>query len=180
MLDANKLAQITAIPLARAEKWITPLNDAMEHYRIDTRLRVAAFIAQVAHESGSFRYVKELGSSAYLDKYDQGTLAARLGNTPEDDDDGQKYCGRGLIQITGHDNYAAVGKALSLNTIDHPELLEQPQWAALSAAWFWDSRSLNALADQGEFEKITRRINGGVNGLAERKAFYSAALSMLK
>jgi len=83
------------------EKYKSLLNA----YHVNTPLRIAHFMAQIEHESGGFKYLRELGGHKYLDKYDTGKLAARLGNTPEDDDDGQKYCGRGYIQITGHDNY---------------------------------------------------------------------------
>ena len=165
-----------------ADAMLPGLNEAMDKYQIITRLRRAAFIAQVGHESGQFIWLKELGNNAYLAKYDTGTLAARLGNTPEADGDGQKYRGRGLIQITGHDNYLACSKGLfgDDRLLKTPELLEQPKYAALSAAWFWDSRKLNDLADISAFETITRRINGGVNGLAERVEFYNKALKVLK
>lgn len=131
------------------------------------------------HESGQFRYVKELGGDQYLSKYDTGSLAKRLGNTPEADGDGQKYRGRGLIQITGRANYSECGEALGLDLINQPELLEQPQYAAMSAAWFWSTRGLNALADQKDFAKITRRINGGLNGQADRQSLYEKALKVL-
>lgn len=165
-----------------ADAMLPGLNEAMDKYQIITRLRMAAFIAQVGHESGQFVWLKELGNNAYLAKYDTGTLAARLGNTPEADGDGQKYRGRGLIQITGHDNYLACSKGLfgDDRLLKTPELLEQPYYAALSAAWFWNSRKLNDLADMSAFETITRRINGGVNGLAERVEFYNKALKVLK
>lgn len=153
----------------------------MDRFQINTRLCMAAFIAQVGNESGQFRYVKELGGDQYLSKYDIGPLAKRLGNTPDADGDGQKYRGRGLIQITGHDNYLACSKALfgDDRLLRTPDLLEQAKWACKSAAWFWNSRNLNALADSGSFEMITRRINGGINGLDERQAFYNAALKVL-
>jgi putative chitinase len=93
--------------------------------------------------------------------------------------DGFKYRGRGLIQVTGRANYAACGEALGLDLINRPELLEQPQYAAMSAAWFWSFRGLNTLADQSDFLKITKRINGGTNGLADRQALYDKALKVL-
>lgn len=165
-----------------ADAMLPALNEAMDKYQINTRLRIAAFIAQVGHESGQFVWLKELGNNAYLAKYDTGTLAARLGNTPEADGDGQKFRGRGLIQITGRTNYLACSKGLfgDDRLFNTPELLEQPRYAALSAAWFWNSRKLNDLADMSAFETITRRVNGGVNGLAERVLFYNAALKVLK
>lgn len=111
-------------------------------------------------------------------KYDTGRLAERLGNTPEDDD-GQLYRGRGLIQITGRANYYACGEALGLDLLGHPELLEEPQHAAMSAGWFWHRASLNALADRSDFLTITKRINGGTNGLKDREAIYHRALKTL-
>ncbi|MGE1156970.1 glycoside hydrolase family 19 protein, partial [Pseudomonas kitaguniensis] len=93
--------------------------------------------------------------------------------------DGSKYRGRGLIQITGRANYAACGEALGMDLLNHPELLEQPQHAAMSAAWFWSTRGLNTLADQKDFAKITRRINGGLTGQADRQALYDKALQVL-
>lgn len=180
-ITAQQLLQITPNAGRNAGVFASALNLAMDRYQINTKLRMAAFIAQVGHESGQFRYVRELGGDQYLSKYDTGTLAKRLGNTPEADGDGQKYRGRGLIQITGRDNYLACSKALfgDDRLLRTPELLEQAEWAAKSAAWFWNSRDLNKLADSGSFEMITRRINGGVNGLAERVAFYNAALKVL-
>jgi putative chitinase len=180
-ITPQQLLQILPSAGKQAGVFASALNLAMDRFQISTRLRMAAFIAQVGHESGQFRYVKELGGDQYLSKYDTGPLAKRLGNTPEADGDGQKYRGRGLIQITGRDNYLACSKALfgDDRLLRTPELLEQAEWAAKSAAWFWNSRNLNALADSGDFVGVTRRINGGTNGLAERQAFYSTALKVL-
>ena len=159
--------------------FIAVLNAAMGRYQIVGTLRQAAFIAQVGHESGQFRYVRELGSDQYLSKYDTGSLAKRLGNTEEADGDGQKYRGRGLIQITGRANYMACGEGLGLDLIKQPELLEKPQHACMSAAWFWATKGLNTLADAGQFDKISQRINGGQNGAADRQALYARALKVL-
>jgi putative chitinase len=180
-ITAQQLLQILPNAGKQAGVFASALNLAMEQFQINNRLRMAAFIAQVGHESGQFRYVKELGGDQYLSKYDTGPLAKRLGNTPEADGDGQKYRGRGLIQITGRDNYLACSKALfgDNRLLSTPELLEQAEWACKSAAWFWNSRNLNALADAGDFVGITRRINGGTNGLAERQEFYALALKVL-
>lgn len=180
-ITAQQLLQILPNAGKQAGVFASALSLAMERYQINTRLRMAAFIAQVGHESGQFRYVRELGGDQYLSKYDTGTLAERLGNTPEADGDGQKYRGRGLIQITGRDNYLACSKALfgDDRLLRTPELLEQAEWACKSAAWFWNSRNLNALADVGDFKAITRRINGGLNGLAERLAFYERAKAVM-
>lgn len=159
--------------------FVPALNAAMAQFEIVGTKRMSAFIAQIGHESGQFRYVRELGSDQYLSKYDTGSLAKRLGNTPEADGDGQKYRGRGLIQITGRANYQACGEALGLDLINQPELLEQPLYACQSAGWYWATRDLNALADAGKFNEITQRINGGQNGAAERRALYERALNVL-
>lgn len=180
-ITAQQLLQILPNAGKQAGVFASALNLAMDRYQINTPLRMAAFISQVGHESGQFRYVRELGGDQYLSKYDTGTLAKRLGNTPEADGDGQKYRGRGAIQITGHTNYLACSKALfgDDRLLRTPELLEQAEWACKSAAWFWNSRNLNALADTGDMKEITRRINGGLNGLAERLEFYERALKVL-
>lgn len=143
---------------------------------------MAAFIAQIGHESGQFRYVRELGGDAYLAKYDTGKLAQRLGNTPEADGDGQKYRGRGLIQVTGRANYEACSEALfgDSRLLATPELLEQPVYASMSAGWFWHRAGLNTLADKSDFLTITKRINGGTNGLEDREALYKRALEVLQ
>lgn len=159
---------------ANLQKFHAPLIQAMGKYVITTPKRAAAFIAQLAHESGSFQYVKELASG---DAYDTRT---DLGNTPEKDGDGRKYKGRGLIQITGTANYKAVGDALGIDFLANPELLETAQYATLSAAWFWKKHGLNELADAGDFKKITKIINGGYNGLADREAFYKKALEVIR
>lgn len=149
----------------RTAMFTEPLISTMMRYNIITKLRVCHFLAQVLHESGMLKYVKELASGA---AYDTGELAKRLGNTPEADGDGQKYKGRGLIQITGHDNYVVLSHVFHENFIGEPERLEQPDWAALSAGWFWSNRHLNIFADRDDVVAVTKRINGGVNGLADR------------
>lgn len=165
----------------RAGVFISALNAAITRYQITTPKRIAAFLAQIGHESGELRYVRELGSDQYLSKYDTGTLALRLGNTPQADGDGQKYRGRGLIQITGRRNYLACSQALfgDDRLLQQPELLEQPQWASESAAWFWQSNGLNELADKDQFTTITRRINGGINGLEDRLQLWARAKAVL-
>lgn len=181
-ITAQQLLQILPDASAKAGVFVPALNASMGKYAIITRLRMAAFIAQIGHESGQLRYVRELGGDAYLAKYDTGKLAQRLGNTPEADGDGQKYRGRGLIQVTGRDNYEACSEALfgDSRLLVTPELLEQPVYASMSAGWFWQSRGLNTLADQGDFEKITRRINGGLNGWEDRQKLYRRALEVLQ
>ncbi|WP_327439896.1 glycoside hydrolase family 19 protein [Pseudomonas donghuensis] len=165
----------------QAGVFVSAINAAMVRWEIDTPRRQAAFLAQVGHESGQLRYVKELGNDRYLARYDTGTLALRLGNTAEADGDGQLYCGRGLIQVTGRNNYRACSMALfgDERLLKQPQLLEQPQWAAESAAWFWHSRGLNQLADRSEFNRITRHINGGLNGLEDRLKLWARAREVL-
>ncbi|WP_332847531.1 glycoside hydrolase family 19 protein [Pseudomonas lactucae] len=174
-ITEQQLLEILPNAGRNAGVFVSALNTAMGRYGIVGTLRVAAFIAQVGHESGQLRYVREIwGPTAQQAGYEG---RADLGNTVKGD--GFKYRGRGLIQITGRANYAACGEALGLDPINNPELLEQPQHAAMSAAWFWSVKGLNTLADQGEFVKITRRINGGTNGLAGRQALYDKALKVL-
>ncbi|MBW1250193.1 glycoside hydrolase family 19 protein, partial [Pseudomonas tolaasii] len=154
---------------------VSALNTAMGRYSIVGMPRVAAFIAQVGHESGQLKWVREIwGPTAQQLGYEG---RADLGNTVKGD--GSKFRGRGLIQVTGRANYVACGEALGLDLISKPELLELPQHAAMSAAWFWSTRGLNTLADQKDFTKITRRINGGLNGQVDRQALYEKALQVL-
>ncbi|MFL6609297.1 MAG: glycoside hydrolase family 19 protein [Pseudomonas sp.] len=176
-----QLLQILPNAGANAGVFAPALNDAMGRYQIVGVKRMAAFLAQVGHESGQLRYVRELGNDAYLSKYDVGPLAMRLGNSPQADGDGQKYRGRGLIQITGHDNYlrCSLGLFGDERLLALPELLEQPQWAAESAAWFWEQNGLNELADRDQFSNITRRINGGLNGLQDRLQLWARAREVL-
>lgn len=181
-INEKQMLQILPNAGRQAGVFVPALNAAMGKYAIITRLRMAAFIAQVGHESGQLRYVRELGSDAYLSRYDTGRLAQRLGNTPEADGDGQKYRGRGLIQVTGRDNYLACSEALfgDARLLATPELLEHPVYAAMSAGWFWQRAGLNSLADKGDFLAITKRINGGTNGLSDREALYKRALEVLQ
>lgn len=171
LVTASDLKRILPLAGARADTFCAPLNIAMGEFEISTPARQAAFIAQIAHESGQFRYVRELASgAAYEGRID-------LGNTMKGD--GVRFKGRGLIQVTGRANYKACGAALGLDLILYPELLEQPMYACRSAGWFWKSRGLNELADAGDQIKITRRINGGTNGLAERLAYFEIAKKVI-
>ena len=134
------------------------------------------FLAQVGHESGSLNYVREIwGPTSAQLRYDTNP---GLGNTQVGD--GFRYRGRGLIQITGRKNYQSCGSALGVDLVSSPELLEQPYYAAHSAAWFWASHGLNEVADTGDFEKTTRIINGGLNGQADRLARLAQATAALQ
>lgn len=176
-MDTSTLAAAMNISIPLSNKWAGALTAAMAGAQINTRLRIAAFLAQIGHESGGLFYVKELGGASYFAKYDG---RKDLGNLQPGD--GAKFCGRGLIQITGRDNYAKVSMALfgDYRLLKNPELLELPDWAAKSAAWFWTTRNLNNLADGGQFTDLTKKINGGLNGIEDRKARYKLALSVLK
>jgi putative chitinase len=171
-----QLSEVMNIPLARAQKWADALTAAMAGGQINTRLRIAAFLSQIGHESGSLVYVKELGGPSYFAKYEG---RKDLGNTQQGD--GVKFCGRGLIQVTGRANYQKASQALfgDDRLLKTPELLEQPEWAAKSAVWFWSTRNLNNLADGAQFTDLTKKINGGTNGLDDRKARYHYALKVL-
>lgn len=174
-ITQQQLLQILPNARAQAGVFVSALNTAMQHYQIVGAKRAAAFIAQIGHESGQLRYVREIWGPTAAQRGYEGR--EDLGNTVPGD--GRKYCGRGLIQITGRANYAACGEALGIDLINQPEMLEQPQYACLSAAWFWATKGLNTLADAGDFEKITRRINGGLNGQADRLKLWGKATAVL-
>lgn len=171
MITTDELEQIMPFAGGRAAKYAEPLRQAMQEFDITTIPRQAAFLAQIAHESGSLRYTKELASGeAYEGRAD-------LGNTNAGD--GVRFKGRGLIQITGRANYERCGQDLGVNLIGNPEALESPDLACRSAAWFWKAHGLNELADAGDFIRITKRINGGTKGYQERLAFYNRAQRVL-
>ncbi|MDD2728338.1 glycoside hydrolase family 19 protein [Malikia sp.] len=180
-LTAKQLQAATGCTPERAVRWLPHIERACTLYDITSSRRLAAFLAQIGHESGRLRYVREIWGPTKAQAGYEGR--ADLGNRLPGD--GQRFMGRGLIQITGRFNYRALSAGLKLVRKDAPdfertpELLEQPEWAALSAAWYWHSRSLSALADAGDFERITRKINGGLNGQAERVALYGAAMNAL-
>lgn len=195
-----------ALPLCREPaRWAPVLSAAMARYEIDSPDRIASFVAQIGHESGQFnrlvesliystpqrlmrvwpkRFPSEAMAAPYVrneSRLANYVYANRLGNGDADSGDGFRFRGRGLIQITGRSNYAACGRALGLDLLNQPDLLVDPANAALSAAWFWNARGLNALADDRtgdddleDFAAITRAINGGTQGLQERLALLHA------
>ena len=164
--------------MSNINRALKPLNDTLVRFNVNTPLRIAHFIAQVAHESGAFQYLKEIASGA---AYDTGRLAARLGNTPEADGDGQKYKGRGYIQLTGTSNYRLFDEFTGRkhDLMNHPERLEQPDLAMLAAGWYWSRNDLNSLADRNDLLSITKRINGGTNGLDDRIRYFLNAEKVL-
>lgn len=172
MITLLQLKEICPITKTKVlEPFIEPLNAAMDEWEIDSPQRQAAFLAQVAHESGGFHYVKEIASGeAYEGRKDLGNV---------EPGDGVRFKGRGLIQLTGRNNYRACGAALGLDLLGEPALLELPENAARSAGWFWWSRKLNQLADAGNFRRICILINGGLNGYADRLKYWERAKETL-
>jgi putative chitinase len=168
---------------SRLNIFVDPLNLTFEEFGLDTPELQRRFLAQVAHESGGFVYTRELwGPTPAQARYD---TRADLGNTrPEAIDiarqhgttPGPWWRGHGLIQTTGFDNHRKAGEALALDLLHTPQLLEEPIHAARSAGYFWQSNNLNAIDD---FERLTRKINGGINGLADRVAYYERAQEVI-
>jgi putative chitinase len=171
-LDYDTLRK--CLPYAKPDNlklYLDPLNETFEKFEINTPERISAFIAQIAHESGSFRYTEEIASGEqYEGRVDLGNIHPG---------DGMKYKGRGLIQITGYANYKAVSDALHYDFVSKPQDLEKPTAAAMSAGWFWKKHGLNELADGGQFTLITRRINGGLNGFEQRAKFWMRCKDVL-
>lgn len=155
----------------KAQQYLPHLNKAMAEAGINTPKRQAAFLAQLAHESGEFRYMEEIASGrAYEGRRD-------LGNTQPGD--GVRFKGRGPIQLTGRANYTAASRALGVDLVSNPSRAAQPDVAFRTAAWFWNSRNLNKYADAGNFDAVTYRVNGGYNGKASRDAYYRRAMQVL-
>lgn len=163
---------------SRVDTYLPFLNKYAELYGINTPLRWSHFLAQIAHESGELKYTKELASGS---AYDTGKLAQRLGNTLQADGDGQKYKGRGLIQLTGTNNYRLCGTSLGKDFINNPTLLEQPDAATESAFWFFCKYAkLIPYADIDDIKTIRKRINGGFNGLPQCQIYLNRAKKVLK
>lgn len=163
---------VPGLSAERAREVAPHLNRAMAEAGIDNPKRKAAFIAQLAHESGGFKHMEEIASGRqYEGRRD-------LGNTQPGD--GERFKGRGFIQVTGRANYAAASKALGEDFVKHPERAGTLENAARVAAWYWNSRGLNEKADRGDFDGITKSINGGYNGKADRDRYYARALDALK
>ena len=183
-------------------KWLGPLEETFAKYDISTSQRQSSFIGQCAHESGNFRILEEnLNYSAArlmavwpsrfpsLDVAEQYAnnpeklankiYSGRMGNGNEESGEGYAYRGRGLLQMTGKEAYANCGSGLGMDFLSNPDLLSTPEYACLSAGWFWGKRGLNVLADSKDYETMTKRINGGLNGLDDRKAKIVKALSVL-
>jgi putative chitinase len=181
-------------------KWLGPLEEVFVKYEINTPQRQACFMGQCAHESGNFKTLQEnlnysaeglmktwpsrFATKEIADQYARQPAKiagkvynGRLGNTSEEE--ASKYLGRGLIQLTGKENYGNCGLGIGVDLLADPALLLDPRYAALSAGWFWNKKGLNALADAQDYETMTKRINGGLIGLDDRKAKIAKALSVL-
>jgi putative chitinase len=190
--------QLTALGID--QKWYQPLMDTFIKYNISTTQRQACFIGQCQHESGNFKTLQEnlnysaeglmktwpsrFPTKAVADQYARNpekiagkVYNGRLGNTSEEE--AAKYLGRGLIQLTGKENYANCGSGIGVDLLGHPDWLLDPKYAALSAGWFWNKKGLNDLADTGDYETMTKRINGGTLGLDDRKAKIAKARQIL-
>lgn len=197
----EKLAQL--IPgNPYVDYWFDALEMILPDYDIDTIPRVAAFIAQTAHESGNYKFLKEnlnyratslrkvfpkyFPTDVLANKYahNQAAIANRvygnrMGNGPEETGDGFRYCGRGLIQLTGKNNYVKFAESIETPVEEIPEYLSTFEGAVQSACWFWEENNLNRWADQGDILTLTKRINGGTIGLEDRKKHYAHALKVL-
>lgn len=194
----SQLAQI--IPgNPHVDHWYGALNLLLPDYEIDTPQRVAAFLAQCAHESGSFKFLKEnlnyravtlrkvfpkyfpddSIAEAYAmqpEKIANRVYASRMGNGDEASGDGFRYCGRGLIQLTGKNNYTAFANSIDTPVEEIPEFLSTFEGAVQSACWFWETNNLNVQADASDIKTMTRKINGGFIGLEDRVKHYEHAL----
>lgn len=147
------------------------INPALEEGKIDSPKRIAAFLAQLAHESGELRYMEELADgSAYEGRADLGNIYPG---------DGVKFKGHGPIQITGRDNHHDCGVALGIDLIEDPRKITMPEYGTRSAVWFWNSRNLSLLADRDWFKAITKIINGGLNGLSDRRQYWDRNRAIL-
>jgi putative chitinase len=186
--------------LGLGEEWLEPLNETFEKYDISTPNRQSCFIGQTMHESGGYKHlVENLNYSAkalmatwpsrfpdadIAEKYERQPAKiagkvynGRMGNTSEEE--AAKYIGRGLIQLTGKENYENCSNALGVDFLANPELLSTPKYAALSAGWFWNRKQLNALADKMDIDTLTKRINGGLIGINDRIAKIRMVSSLL-
>lgn len=186
MITVDEIVGCVGCRRTRAEEWVGPINTTCDTFRISTKKRLAAFMAQIAHESLRLTCTIEIwGPTAQQRKYEPpGKLAAELGNINAGD--GRKYCGRGLIMTTGAGNYIKATTELRKlfpgcpDFLLWPRKMEEPMWAAHSSGLYWDSHGCNELADTDQFNAITRKINGGQTGAVERRAFWQIAKAVLR
>lgn len=200
-MTPEKLIECLGCVPEKAAQWADPLTQAMECYQITSPARQAAFLATIGHESGIFTCLEEnlnYGAKGLLatfpthfstaqadlyarkpEKIANHAYELRMGNGAESTGDGWKYRGRGLIQLTGRESYAACGSALGLDLIGCPERLLEEVPAAMSAGWEWDSKRCNGAADAGDFQRVTKLINGGLNGYEARCTLWAKAKTAL-
>jgi putative chitinase len=184
------------------EQWHEALEQLLPEYEINTPQRIAAFVAQCAHESGGFttlkenlnyravtlrkvfpKYFTEAAAESFAGKQEaiaNRVYSNRMGNGPEESGDGFRYCGRGLIQLTGKDNYQNFADSVEMAVEDVPEYLGTFEGAVQSACWYWENNNLNQWADKGDIVTLTKRINGGTIGLEDRIKHYEHALHVLE
>ncbi len=180
MLTSSQLQQVMPnLAAAKLASFLPHINGAMQAFEVNNALRAAAFLAQLAHESGEFRWMEEIwGPTDAQRRYEPpNQLATRLGNTQAGD--GKRFKGRGPIQITGRFNYKRYGDLLHIDLLEQPERAASPDIAFSVAGLYWSTNHLNELADAQQFVAITKRINGGVNGLADRQKYYERAKTAL-
>jgi len=193
-------AQLTQLGIDT--KWYQPLMDTFMKYNISTTQRQASFLGQCMHESNNFKTLEEnlhykaeslmkvwpsrFTTLEYAIQYANNpekiankVYAGRMGNGDEESGDGWKYHGRGLIQLTGKENYERCGSGLGVDLVGNPNWLLDPKYASLSAGWFWNKTGLNELADAQEYGQMTKRINGGTLGLDDRIAKITKAKQIL-
>lgn len=170
-MDAQTLARCTGARLDRAQRFAEPLTIAMAEFGIGKPSRQAMFLANIGHESAGLHYTVELWGPTEQQRRYEGRKD--LGNTQPGD--GFRFRGRGLLQTTGRANYAALLEPLGVDYVADPERLGSTEDAARSACYFWMSHNLSGVADTGDFLKVVRVINGGANGLAERRTLWAAA-----
>ena len=197
MLNSEQLAQLHIGP-----EWVDALNETFQRFDISTPLRQAAFIGQCGHECGNFRileenlnYRAEALQKIWPKRFDSNKAQAcqrnprmianvvysgRMGNRDEASDDGWRFRGRGCIQLTGHANYFHAGQALGVDFVMEPDLVATPQYAMLTAGWFWNTHKLNQFADARDYKGMTKKINGGFIGLEDRIKHIEEALAILK
>ena len=202
MVTLEQLKQITG----KDDKFLTPhlkpLNDTLTKYSINTPLRICHFLAQVLHESADLtatkeglnysadgllktfgKYFDEETAKVYEHKPDMiasRVYANRMGNLDEKSQDGYKYSGRGFIQITGKENYDSLSKEFGVDFLKSPGLIATPEYSFLSAGWFWGKKGLNSFADKDDILSITKKINGGTNGLDDRKNYLTKCKKVIK
>lgn len=183
-------------------QWVDALNETFDRFAIATPRQQAAFIGQCGHECGHFKVLEEnlnyraatlmrlwpkrFPMSEIADKYAGNpqkianmVYASRMGNRDEASGDGYRFRGRGCIQLTGHTNYYHAGKALGVDFVKQPDLVATPKYAALTAGWFWSTHDCNRLAENADWTALTKKINGGVIGLADRIKHIDQALAIL-